>query len=157
VWDLARLHSERVRAVINVSVPYTERPAPPTEVFRSASGDRFFYILYFQPVGPAEAELEADVERTMRTILWGGSGEGFADEPPPRRRRRAPGSGAAPTELPNWLPADDLAVYVDAFQASGFFGPLSWYRNFDHNHALVRGTGRRPRCRRGSSAAPGTS
>src|SRR6478736_7963219 len=70
VWDLARIHPDRVRAVVNVSVPYTEWPAPPTEVFKAASGDRFFYILYFQQVGPAEAELDADVERTMRTVLW---------------------------------------------------------------------------------------
>jgi pimeloyl-ACP methyl ester carboxylesterase len=27
VWDLARIHPERVRAVVNVSVPYTEWPA----------------------------------------------------------------------------------------------------------------------------------
>ena len=38
VWDLARIHPDRVRAVINVSVPYTEWPAPPTEVFKAASG-----------------------------------------------------------------------------------------------------------------------
>ena len=79
VWDLARLHPERVRAVVNVSVPYTPWPAPPTELFRAQFGDRFFYILYFQPVGPAEAELEADVERTMRTVLWAASGRGRLD------------------------------------------------------------------------------
>jgi len=36
VWDLARLHPGRVRAVVNVSVPYTPWPAPPTELFRAA-------------------------------------------------------------------------------------------------------------------------
>ena len=77
VWDLARIHPDRVRAVVNVSVPYTEWPAPPTDVFKAASGDRFFYILYFQQVGPAEREMELDVERTMRTVLWAASGDGF--------------------------------------------------------------------------------
>ncbi len=61
VWDLARLHPERVRAVAGVSVPFTFWPARPTEFLRAVMGDRFFYILYFQEVGPAERELEADL------------------------------------------------------------------------------------------------
>ena len=99
MWDLARLHPERVRAVVGVSVPYTFWPGRPIEVLRMLMGDRFFYILYFQPVGPAEAELEADPRDTMAKVLWGGSGEGFRapSELPPAegtgfltRRRAAP-------------------------------------------------------------------
>jgi pimeloyl-ACP methyl ester carboxylesterase len=145
VWDLARLYPDRVRAVINASVPYTPWPAPPTEVMRAQHGDRFFYILYFQPVGPAEAELEADVERTMRSILWSGSGEGFPDDPPEPLPSEGHGFldaiealGPVPADLPAWLTADDLATYVDAFEASGFFGPISWYRNLDANYARVK-------------------
>ncbi|MET0325016.1 MAG: alpha/beta hydrolase [Ilumatobacteraceae bacterium] len=145
VWDLARLHPDRVRAVINVSVPYTEWPAPPTDVFRAASGDRFFYILYFQPVGPAEAELDADVERTMRTVLWAASGEGFPETPVAPLPAEGHGfldsmsqRGPAPAELPAWLTEADLATYIDSFEASGFFGPVSWYRNLDANHARVK-------------------
>ncbi len=145
VWDLARIHPERVRAVVNASVPYTEWPAPPTDVFKATSGDRFFYILYFQEVGPPEAELEADVERTMRTILWSASGDGYPAHPPPPPPAAGTGflgamaaAAPVPIELPAWLGDDDLAVYVDAFEASGFFGPLSWYRNLDHNYRLVR-------------------
>jgi pimeloyl-ACP methyl ester carboxylesterase len=144
VWDLARIHPGRVRAVVNVSVPYTEWPAPPTEVFKALSGDRFFYILYFQEIGPAERELGADVERTMRTVLWAASGDGFVEQPPPPPP--AEGTGwldvmaalEIPDGLPRWLTDADLAAYVDAFTASGFFGPVSWYRNLDHNHALVK-------------------
>lgn len=145
VWDLARIHPDRVRAVVNVSVPYTEWPAAPTDVFRAASGDRFFYILYFQEVGPAERELEADVERTMRTVLWGASGDGFTADPPPPPPAVGTGfldvvagRGEVPDELPAWLTEEDLAAYVDAFRAGGFFGPISWYRNLDHDHDLVK-------------------
>ena len=92
VWDLARLHPERVRAVINVSVPYTEWPAPPTEVFKAASGDRFFYILYFQHVGPAETELDADVERHDAHGAVGGVRRGLpGDAGGPAARPRATG------------------------------------------------------------------
>ena len=144
VWDLSRLHPRRVRAIVNVSVPYTEWPAPPTEVFKAASGDRFFYILYFQVVGPAEQEMSLDVERTMRTVLWAASGDGFQEEPPTPPPAAGTGwldvMGAreTPAGLPPWLTDADLAAYVDAFTASGFFGPVSWYRNLDHNHAVVK-------------------
>ena len=145
VWDLARLHPGRVRAIVNASVPYTEWPAPPTDVFRALSGDTFFYILYFQPVGPAERELERDVATTMRTILWAASGEAFPATMPDPLPAAGTGFlesmtrvGPVPDALPGWLTADDLATYVDAFEASGFFGPVSWYRNLDANHELVK-------------------
>ena len=81
VWDLARLHPERVRAVVGVSVPYTQWPAPPTDLFKTASGDRFFYILYFQQVGPAETELDADVDRDDAQDAVGGVRRGHPDDP----------------------------------------------------------------------------
>ena len=146
VWDLARLHPGRVRGIVNASVPYTPWPMPPTELFKATAGDGFFYILYFQPVGPAETELEADVERTMRTLLWAASGEAFPDEfrrPAAGRGHRlhrlARRAGPPPDELPAWLTEADVDTYVAAFEASGFFGPLSWYRNLDANHERDEG------------------
>jgi pimeloyl-ACP methyl ester carboxylesterase len=82
VWDLARLHPDRVRAVVGVSVPFIDWPAPPTQLFKSIWGDRFFYITYFQEVGPPERELEADVPLTLRTVLWAASATG-AGQPRP--------------------------------------------------------------------------
>ena len=73
VWDLIRLHPDRVRGVAGVSVPFIDWPAPPLDIFRQRFGDRFFYIVYFQEVGPAERELEADVRRTMHNVLWSAS------------------------------------------------------------------------------------
>jgi len=146
VWDLARLHPDRVRGLVNVSVPYTPWPAPPTELFRAASGDRFFYMLYFQPVGPAEAELEADVAETMRLTLWGGSGEMYGPAPDPLPPMEGTGfldsitrGEPVPDGLPEWLSEKDFRVYVEQFTTSGFFGPLSWYRNLDADHRITDG------------------
>jgi pimeloyl-ACP methyl ester carboxylesterase len=142
VWEAARLHPTRVDAVVGVSVPFTAWPAAPTEIMKAMWGDRFFYILYFQPVGPAERELEADVRRTMHQILWGASGEmykGMPTEFPPME-----GTGFldmfkdVPEHLPSWLTEADLDHYVEQFANSGFFGPVSWYRNLDANFAVVK-------------------
>jgi pimeloyl-ACP methyl ester carboxylesterase len=140
VWDLARLHPERVRAVVAASVPYLAWPAPPTELMRARAGDNFFYILYFQDVGPAERELEQDVRRTLLLTYWGASGEAFIS----RGRQPAAGTGfltgaVEPPALPwRWLDEADLDQYVAGFEASGFFGPLSYYRNMDANEERLR-------------------
>jgi pimeloyl-ACP methyl ester carboxylesterase len=142
VWELAKLHPERVRAVVGVSVPFVQWPGVPTEVMRAVYGDRFFYILYFQSVGPAEAELGKDPRRTMARVLYSASGDGFTGLPselPP-----AAGTGFLdvmedpPEPLPAWLSWDDIDQYAATFRASGFFGPLSYYRNLDADYALVK-------------------
>ncbi len=147
VWDLARYHPDRVRGVVNVSVPYTPWPMQPTELFRQMWGDRFFYMTYFQQVGPPETELEADVERTMRLVLWGGSGEMYTAPADPGELPPADGTGfldaftsrrSVPEGLPDWLTERDLATYVDQFSTSGFFGPVSWYRNLDADWELTK-------------------
>ena len=48
--------------VAGLSVPHLGRGSMPSiELFRKIYKDRFFYQLYFQEPGVAEAELEADV------------------------------------------------------------------------------------------------
>ena len=77
-WHAARLRPDRFRAVACFSVPYRPRgPAPPTTVMpRTAEAQ--FYQLYFQEPGVAEAELERDPRMTVRSMLYGASGDGAA-------------------------------------------------------------------------------
>jgi pimeloyl-ACP methyl ester carboxylesterase len=142
VWDAGRLHPTRCRAIAAVSVPLTPWPGRPTDLFKAMFGDRFFYMLYFQEVGPAERELDADIRRSMHTIMWGASGEmyrGVPSEIPPMV-----GTGFldmfsdVPDHLPSWLTQADLDYYVEQYQNSGFFGPVSWYRNLDANYEIMK-------------------
>lgn len=145
VWDLAKLHPERCRGVAGLSVPLVLWPAPPTQLMNAVYGDRFFYILYFQRPHDAEAELEADVRRTMHGVLWGASGAGYPGAPaslPPMAGTGFLTNMPAPPPLPwPWLTEADLDQYVEDFTASGFFGPISYYRNLDANYAVVNGLG----------------
>jgi pimeloyl-ACP methyl ester carboxylesterase len=140
-WDLARLHPERVKAVVNVSVPFIDWPAPPTTLFKNMYADNFFYMLYFQDVGPVEAELNPQVERFMKTMLWVASGDGYS---PDHQTFPAKDHGwldtlpSPPADLAPWLTQADFSKYTEQFTDSGFFGPCSYYRNLDANHELVK-------------------
>ncbi len=150
VWEMARLHPERVNAVVGVSVPFVEWPGRPTQLMNMVYGDRFFYILYFQQQGPAEEELGADPRTTMAKVLYGASGAGMAGREMPTELPPMQGTGflTMMTELPDlpfagpegeWLGAADLDEYVAQFTHSGFFGPVSYYRNLDANYEVVKG------------------
>jgi pimeloyl-ACP methyl ester carboxylesterase len=139
VWEMGKLHPHRVAAIYNMSVPFAEPPAsPPIERLDAIFADTFFYILYFQPVGPAEAELESDPAAFLRRFFYSAGGEGRLEGPgmgpAPRDGTRLQDTLLeAPAQLPSWLTEHDVEVYADAFAKSGFFGPLSYYRNLDAN------------------------
>lgn len=153
VWETARLHPERVRSVVGVSVPLTQWPGRPTDLMRMVYTDRFFYILYFQQVGPPEAELEADPHRSMASFLYSASGESMRTRSMPTELPPMEGTGfldvmgadapARPFLGPEgpWLTDNDLAEYATEFAHSGFFGPVSYYRNLDANYEVVRDLG----------------
>jgi pimeloyl-ACP methyl ester carboxylesterase len=140
-WHCALMRPDRFRAVIGLSVPYTPRgPVEPLSAMRAMAGDNFFYILYFQEPGVAEAELERDVRATIRRLLYSASGD-----PPPEHRWRAALPRTAkfldattdPETLPAWLTEEDIDVYAHAFARTGFRGPLNWYRNFTRTWELM--------------------
>jgi pimeloyl-ACP methyl ester carboxylesterase len=121
VWQLAVLHPERVSAVAGLSVPFVPRaPAAPIPIMRRHLGEDF-YIVWFQEPGVADAALAQDVRRTLTTSRqWTA---GWAED----GGRREP---------PEWLPEQELDVYVKAFERTGFTGGLNWYRNIDRNWEL---------------------
>ena len=140
-WSTPLLHPERVAAVAGLSVPPVPRPAtPPTAAFRRIFGDNFFYILYFQQPGVADAEMAADPHRAMRRML-GGMRAPASDAA--ARRMLAPGPDGfierldEPGRLPDWLRPEDLDHYVREFTRTGFTGALNWYRNFDRNWEIM--------------------
>jgi pimeloyl-ACP methyl ester carboxylesterase len=122
-WQLAVLRPERVRAVAGLSVPFVPRaPAPPLPILRRHLGEDF-YIVWFQTPGVADAALASDVRRTLTTSRQWTSRWAEEDPAPPRR--------------PRWLTEQELEVYVESFERTGFTGGLNWYRNIDRNWELT--------------------
>ncbi|WNG35324.1 alpha/beta hydrolase [Archangium violaceum] len=135
-WNSAALYPERYRAVVGMSVPYLGRsPMPPTQVFKSTFGETWFYVLYFQEPGVAEAEFEADIPRTMRTMLTGIPGfDPTTNAVQTKKKGDKFLTGLdTPSTLPAWLSEDDLAYFVKEFESSGFRGGLNRYRNMDRD------------------------
>ncbi len=135
-WHAALLHPERVRAVVGMSVPYAGRPpGSPLARLQQTVADAFFYVLYFQEPGVAEAELQADVRRSLRTFYFSGSGDAPAGSAfsPHAKTAKLLDTMRDPAQLPAWLTEADLDYYTTRFERGGFRGPLNWYRNFDRS------------------------
>src|ERR1700761_3073169 len=72
VWNAPLLHPDRGTVVAALSVPVTPRSQTvPTTAWRKIFGENFFYILYFQEPGVADAELNGDPARTIRRMIGG--------------------------------------------------------------------------------------
>ena len=140
------LRPDIFRGVVGLSVPFRPRGAArPTSVMPQTD-QSLFYMLYFQPPGVAEAELERDPRRAVRRLLCSGSGDAprWADNVAGREAvGMVPRSGGFltrmidPPELPAWLSEADIEFYAGVFAETGFRGGLNWYRNIDRNWELM--------------------
>jgi pimeloyl-ACP methyl ester carboxylesterase len=137
VWQLALRAPERVAGVVGMSVPFVPRgPVSPVTAMRNVFGDAFFYILYFQEPGVADADLGADPATTMRRFLAGLRRPSDGDVDPTFFANDGRGMVERmpePESLPGWLSQEELDHYAAEFGRTGFTGGINWYRNFDRN------------------------
>lgn len=134
-WRSALRFPDRVAAVFSLSVPYLGlSPVPLSATFDAYYPDRFYYMRYFQKIGRAERELEADVRRALKRIFFSLSGDAPLNDwinPRPIDEPLLPGLTAPPPGPLSFMSDEVLGAYTTAFEAGGFFGSLSWYRNFE--------------------------
>lgn len=146
-WNSALLYEDIFLAVAGLSVPHV----PPADInaidlFRRLFTDKglFHYMVYFQEPGIAEAELEADVARSIRlfyTVLAADAGP--KAWPTNKAADQQLFDGIAEPQLPRpWLSYDDIAYYTSQFERSGFSGPLNRYRNFQRDSVFLQSMGK---------------
>lgn len=132
-WSCALLYPDRFTAVAALSVPFIPRsPMPPIQLLKQMFANKFFYMLYFQEPGVAEAELEADVYRSLRTFLCSAFQTDTILPPKPKDAKFLEGM-PEPKQLPSWLTEADLDYYTREFERTGFRGGLNRYRNMDRD------------------------
>jgi pimeloyl-ACP methyl ester carboxylesterase len=136
-WNSALRFPEKISAVGAISIPFTPRgDAPPLDLMKQIFKDQFFYILYFQEAGVAEAELEGDVPRFLRMFMHMGSAamdlDALATQPKPADAKLLDGL-PDPDGVPGFLTQEEFDFYVNEFEANGLSTPLNYYRNVNRS------------------------
>lgn len=140
-WQFTLRNPEFVARLANMSVPlHPIGDRPPTALLREYFGDDFFYQLYFQEPGVAEAEFDADPEGILRALYCSPD---TPRDPPLLGRPLREGGGwiqrlGKPLEQPRWLSDEALEYYLQAYRRSGFAGGINYYRNLDRNWELMQ-------------------
>jgi pimeloyl-ACP methyl ester carboxylesterase len=134
VWSLTLLHPTRVNKVICLSLPYPVRGERPwLEFMEAVLGSDYYFVHFNRQPGVADAVFDEDPARFLRNLFR-------KNEP---SRELPPGMvmidlARAETPLGEPLMSEvDLAVYVTAFETSGFTGGINWYRNLDRDWHLL--------------------
>jgi pimeloyl-ACP methyl ester carboxylesterase len=132
VWNTAIRHPERVRAVAGLSVPHM----PPSgssiiDMVDLLYPDRFFYMLYFQEPGVAEAAFAVDHRAALKKVYFAISGDapsiGFLADAP--RDAAFLDLLPEPPEGPlSFLPDDELDEIAAVFDRTGMTGAFNRYR-----------------------------
>ncbi|CAN0919157.1 Epoxide hydrolase A, partial [Linum grandiflorum] len=131
-WYLSIFRPERVKGLIALSVPFYQRnpEAKVIESFRKIYGQGF-YICQFQDPGRAEqAFARYDYLTVMKKFLLINKPDDNLVAP---MGMEIIDYLETPAVLPPWITEDELQVYADKFQESGFTGPLNYYRAMDLN------------------------
>ncbi|MEB2783010.1 alpha/beta hydrolase, partial [Algoriphagus sp. C2-6-M1] len=128
------LYPERVNKVINMALPYQARGERPwIELMEELVGGDFYFVHFNRQPGVADAIMNENASRFLRNIFR----KNTPQSPP------EPGMlmiNLARAERPLGEPLmdeDELAVFISAFESSGFTGSINWYRNLDRNWYLL--------------------
>ena len=134
VWALTLLHPNRVKTLVNLSLPYQDRGERPwIEWMEDVFGGDFYFVHFNRQPGVADAVMDENVTRFLRN-MYRKNLPHVAPEPGMMM------INLAKAETPVGDPImsdDDLAVFVLAFESTGFTGSVNWYRNLDRNWHLL--------------------
>lgn len=129
-------YPERFNSLVLLSVPYGPRsPVAPYDAMKQRFGDNFFYMLYHNEPGVAEAEYDANAREFLFSIYQSPT----SPRHPPKVTDPKRSAGGwlprlgTPLGLPEWLSQADLDYVVGQFERSGFKGGVNYYRNFNQN------------------------
>jgi pimeloyl-ACP methyl ester carboxylesterase len=120
--------------VINLSLPYQERGEKPWIAFmEEILGGDFYFVHFNRQPGVADAVLEGNTFRFLRNLYRINEPVG---EPEPGMMMINLANAETPRGQP-LMSDSELAVFVSAFETSGFTGSINWYRNLDRNWHLL--------------------
>ena len=134
VWGLTLLHPDRVDKVINLALPYQERGEIPwIEMMEAIFGGDFYFVHFNRQPGVADAVLDENTSRFLRNMF-----RKVVPPAPPEPSMMMINLARAEAPLGKPLMSEnELAVFVSAFEKTGFTGSINWYRNLDRNWHIL--------------------
>ncbi len=142
LWHMAMLAPQRIERLVILNIPHFPRPTTdPIALMRQRFGDDH-YIVNFQDSDEADRLFSSDPRHFLNRLMRRNQLTREQYERLPVEHRvismlrtvRRP----EPSGDPLLTPAE-LDVYAAAFSASGFRGPINWYRNWTHNWREMEG------------------
>jgi pimeloyl-ACP methyl ester carboxylesterase len=151
VWNMAAHHPEKTVGVASLSIPYiaegftlenlvplVDRRTYPEAEYPAGQWD---YILFYQEnFDRACAWFDAKPRNVVKVVFRKGKPDGAGKPAASASVRKAGGwfSGAPCPDLPqdpDIINEQDLEAYASALTRNGFFGPTSWYMNYNADNA----------------------
>ncbi len=134
VWGLTLLHPDRVKNIINLSVPYQPRREKPwIEFLEDILGADNYFVHFNKKPGVADKVFEENTHQFLSNLFRKNLP---VPEPEPGMtlinlaRKEHPGGDPVMSE-------QELAVFVSAFEQTGFTSSINWYRNLDRNWHIL--------------------
>ncbi len=142
LWQMAMLAPERIEKLIILNIPhYPRSPEDPITIWRRRFGADF-YIVNFQDADEADRVFATDTRHFFDVVMRRNqiSRELFDQLPAERKVISLLKALAKETQTGDRLLKDEERdYYASAFSASGFTGPINWYRNWAHNWEILEG------------------
>jgi len=142
LWQMAMRAPERIDGLIILNIPHFPRsPVDPIQIMRSRFGDDF-YIVNFQDSDEADRAFAADPVHFFNMMMRRNQvSRAQFDQLPDEMKiisllkvmARIEGSGDP------LLSDEERDYFASAFAATGFSGPINWYRNWTHNWETLEG------------------
>ena len=134
VWGLTLLHPDRVNKVINLALPYQVRTEKPwIEFMEEFLGSDNYFVHFNRQPGVADAVMDQNTSRFLRNMF-----RKNVPLAPPEPGMMMINLARAETPLGAPLMNDnELAVFVSAFEKTGFTSSINWYRNLDRNWHIL--------------------
>ncbi|KAL4603542.1 hypothetical protein ACB092_10G130900 [Castanea dentata] len=133
-WYFCMFRPDRLKALVNLSVPYSRRnpQMKPVDSLIALLGDDYYFCRFQEP-GEAEKDFACVNTPILMKKLSSAFGPKLVFIPKEVGFRGL----KAPDTLLSWLLEEDTNYYASKFNQKGFTGGLNYYRAFDLNWELT--------------------